>query len=476
MISKKPKIEAVLVLILLILSVVMVIGATNPMNDETLDSDFRNEGFETSLAMEMDGECPLNKTLLWTCEIKETEFDDRYSSPFIGPNGNIYVLNNYYNGSDIYSIDGDGDLRWNLTFEDETILYPTFGDDGRIYFVSVEVRDAIDANISYLYSFDNDGELEWKNQIGDFRTSPQIVVFEDSIYISTETGELHVYDTEGNFLFDKDIAGDLSYPVVGEDGTVYLLSSEEGSRVLIAMGDDGDVIWERALDIEDALGFVDIFVKEETNIYLVFSESGEDFGTVIYSYTPQGELEFIKEFDFVIMGHHPIDIGRGGDLYLISLRMQDFGFDETRYHLKSLNSDGEIRWEYDLGRGTTETPWSIVYGDDGMLYVGFYDATYKNQGYLEFHSFDDNGEIRWEHSFEDAAFSDMLTVHEDGTLYLTSTDGVIYAYGEEESENDNGQTDGFFSNFGAIVLILVIIVILAISLIYLVNSKGKYPR
>ncbi|MFO7791917.1 MAG: PQQ-binding-like beta-propeller repeat protein [Candidatus Saliniplasma sp.] len=475
--SEKSKIETILVLILLFLAVVIVAGAIKPRDRDTIGKDFRNEGFDTSLAMEIDGESPLNETPLWTYEIKETEFDDRYSSPFIGPYGNIYVLNIYYNSSAIYSIDRDGNLRWNFTFEDETVTYPTFGDDGTIYFVSVERRTATGPNISYLYALDNDGELKWKNHLGDFRANPRIAVFEDSIYISIETGELHVYDTEGNFIFDKDLADGISYPIVGGEGTVYLLSSREESEVLIAI-EDSDVIWERTLDMDDDLRFVDIIVKEDSDIYLVFSEAGEDFGTVIYSYTPQGELEFIKEFGFVIMGHHPIDIGRDGTLYFISLRMEGFGFDETRYHLKSLNSDGDLRWEYDLGRGTTKTPWSIVYGDDGMLYVGFYDNTYKNDGYIGFHSFDDSGEIRWEHSFEDAAFSDRLIVDEHGTLYLTSTDGVLYAYGEEESENGNSQTDGFFSNFSIIVLILFVIVILAISLIYLVNSRGKdkYPR
>ncbi|MFW5903903.1 MAG: PQQ-binding-like beta-propeller repeat protein [Candidatus Saliniplasma sp.] len=473
MISRKAKIETVLVLILLILSVVMLIGSINTIDNETPGSDFRNEGFDTSLAMETDSESPLNETPLWTYDIKETEFDDRYSSPFIGPYGNIYVLNFYYSGSDIHSIDRDGNLRWNITFEDETVYYPTFGDDGTIYFVSLEKNG--NQFISYLYALDNDGRLKWKNHLGDFRAHPRIAVFEQSIYISTETGELHVYDTEGNFLFDKDIAENLSYPAAGDDGTVYLLSPQEGSAILFAFREDGDVIWERTLDIDDNLRFVELLVNENSNIYLVFNEMREEFITVIYSITPDDEIEYNKEFDFVTMGHLPIDVDNDGDLYLISVRMQGMGFDETRYHLKSLNSDGDIRWEHDLGRGTTRTPWSIVYGDDGMLYIGFFDNTYRNEGYLEFHSFDDSGEARWEHSFEDVAFSDMLTVDENGTLYLTSTEGAVYAYGEEEGDQSSRFLPSFFT---MIILLVAVVIVVATLLIFVVNreSKNNGPR
>jgi outer membrane protein assembly factor BamB len=145
------------------------------------------------------------------------------SSPAIGDDGTIYI------GGEINQLDAyspAGDLLWRFFAEGSTLYNdvfssPAIASDGTIVFTNTGYSGLG----SQIYALNPDGTLRW--QVDGYNDSVEyaspLIDGNDHIYINAYTGLL-VYDLDGNLLWELDLpdSGGVAPPTIGEDGTLYL--------------------------------------------------------------------------------------------------------------------------------------------------------------------------------------------------------------------------------------------------------------
>ena len=157
----------------------------------------------------------------------------------IGADGTIYVLENLnVERSALYAINADGSTRWSHPWSaspqqgshDRNLA---IGADGTIYASDGSVR-AINTDGSLRWSFDVD--------VGPFESSSAPVIGVDgTVYvIPTSAGDLHAINANGTLRWTRNIGiGPPSSPTIGADGTIYV----EGGQILYAIAPDNSLRW-----------------------------------------------------------------------------------------------------------------------------------------------------------------------------------------------------------------------------------------
>lgn len=118
----------------------------------------------------------------------------------------------------------------------------------------------------------------------------------------------------------------------------------------------------------------------------------------------------------------------------------------------TLDEEGSLLWSYVIRPPVITTkiigPHDFLYiyepnlpplssptiGQDGTVYVGSTDG--------KLYAIDINGNLRWTHTTDGFIYSSPA-VSEDGKVYVCSQDGVLYALGQDGSELWSFETDGF---------------------------------
>lgn len=110
---------------------------------------------KTLIALNAEGE------LIW-----KFDFEDHYISdntePTIDYDGNIY-----FGGSNLYSLNYKGSLRWKYNLENLNIISPLVSDiGGNVYIGSVDLKNLSDLRVT---SISKDGKLNWEISVNDER-------------------------------------------------------------------------------------------------------------------------------------------------------------------------------------------------------------------------------------------------------------------------------------------------------------------
>jgi len=209
-----------------------------------------------------------------------------HGSPTIAPDGTIYC------GSDdeyVYALYPNGTLKWKTNIESCMRCSPSLDKEGNLYF---GVSD------NKLMSLDPDGNIRWSFTIRDrdgVWGSTAAVSDDGTVYFGSHIewgmlggGEIIALDLDGNLKWRKTLCDSVcrSSPVIGEDGTVYICSSNSFSEYytpgyLHAFG-PGDV---KQIELEyPELGY----------LYL--------FGTKLFP-TPRGKTIVIGDCDIRVKVH-----------------------------------------------------------------------------------------------------------------------------------------------------------------------------
>lgn len=278
--------------------------------------------------------------------------------------------------------------------------------------------------------------------------------------------------------------GSYSSPAVGPDGTLYVFDSlgyvhavnSSGTRkwrssaVLgtsfgggLAVGSDGTIY------AADSYG--DIYaLNPTTGAEKWYYETGSFFWTApaiaadgtIYFKADDGRLYAMnpngtKKWDVSVPGdtYSSPAIGSDGTLYVGA------GDDNALYALNP--ADGTRKWRFDLGASVYASP---AIGADGTVYIGNYDGrifairadgterwrfntgsplsaspAIDARGYIYFGSYDKKlyaldaatGAKRWEYLTTDIIRSTTALAADDGTIYVSSNDGVVHALNPDGS-------------------------------------------
>jgi len=243
--------------------------------------------------------------------------------------------------------------------------------------------------------------------------------------------------------------GIFSSPVIDRDGTIYIGSAD---KYFYAIGSDGTLRWKKKLgELVDSAALI----GEDGTIHV---GSGDGF---LYAFDPTGKEKWKfrpKGGAFITWFEGNVTMGPGGKLYA--------GNDD--FHLYAVDpASGKERWSFKTG----DQIWSAAaFSVDGTLYFGSNDLKLRaldptaaaagaekplrwqtatlgsvvssplvsQSGIVMFGSFDSNGyahdartgEQLWFLPTRDHIYASAAEAP-DGTLYLPSSDGTLYAFTAE---------------------------------------------
>jgi outer membrane protein assembly factor BamB len=344
----------------------------------------------------------LQGRVLWTSQVgRHLDGALHASSPAIGPDGTVYLAGcihcNSYDRSAppegiLYALTPGGQLKWNLTISNsgegvDTLTSPTIGPDGTIYVSDVGFR---------VVAVSPDGTLKWQ-----FRTNGEVV----------------------------------GSPAVAPDGTVYVGVDDPDltdqcvlalNKCLLALNPDGTLKWG-TLFLQTS-GFSSPAVGSDGSVYV-------DGSSVASSGTQKWRNpKFTSP-----------SIGGDGAIY-----------GSIDNNLTALNPDGSLRWEFPIAKPSGPgniccfygivTPTSAAIGANGILHYGVGVEAFCSCGPVPYgygnatlYALAPNGSLAWKFTIQPttpcdtffcpSAFVSDPAIGSDGTIYVGTGDGNLYAVG-----------------------------------------------
>ena len=124
-----------------------------------------------------------------------------YSSPCIGPNGNLYMYS--VDSNSLLSISSGGNFLWNITVRDSSGGYDisigsmVIGIDGTIYVGAIDHSQGFGNERVYLVSFSSAGQEKWRTLLGNASSVSHLAIDSSGIvYAGTSNGTLYAVGPE----------------------------------------------------------------------------------------------------------------------------------------------------------------------------------------------------------------------------------------------------------------------------------------
>jgi outer membrane protein assembly factor BamB len=355
-----------------------------------------------------------------------------YSAPAIGDDGTVYFGTGMYLGppysewraGELYAVRPDGTTAWTYRpggpppspFEPGRALYsPVIGRDGTIY-----VQDA-----TYLvHALSPGGDLLWT--YGDFgpfvrRDVGQhcpAVGADGTVYVGADG--LHALDPATgrrlwHFPGEKPGHECMASPVVGEDGTIYVMIGEDR---LYAVRPNGTQAWALAFaggGDRWEMSFSTPAIGQDGVLYL--ATEGQDLGepfSQVYAILPTGAVQWSYPVDGGRFVRASPVVGADGTIYVATKA----GGPELDARVIALSPDGAKRWHFSLERASADVYCTPSVSDDGLLYFGS-EVTL-------FYALRLDGTLAWTHRIGGTNWSSPA-IASDGSVYVGSIWGPDYA-------------------------------------------------
>jgi outer membrane protein assembly factor BamB len=307
--------------------------------------------------------------------------------------------------------------------------------------------------------------VRWKTSVG-VRADGAVAVADDgAVVVSARDGLLYCLNPDASVRWSRIVAGSLTDPVIGDDGTIYVGSADG----LFALSPDGQVRWQYVPPrctlpvLGLALGADGtVYAVADSSLFAVAPDgterwqyaSGAPLSSAI-SVSRDGVIYIVAQYnwlaavgpDATLRWKLPVTdftsapaIGPDGTLYFamgsyvcaadqngtelwhwwanFPCRPPVVGPDGTVYfgsynYVYALAPNGSRIWSERLGI----TIGSTAVGADSLLYVGGGGLVYACQP---------DGLVRWHAWFANSGCG-PLTVGNDGVLYVPTSDGSLYA-------------------------------------------------
>jgi uncharacterized repeat protein (TIGR01451 family) len=241
-----------------------------------------------------------------------------------------------------------------------------------------------------------------------------------------------IYDLNGDY--------GLGGQTIGADGTIYFVSANETTSTLYALNPNGTVKWNTSL-----MGWYNTVAPVIGDNGLLYILTDDD---VLSAFNPDGTLRWEYYFQDVDGGFasYPT-VGKNGVIH-IAFNIDD---DDDYYgKIYTLNSDGTLKWTYNLQKGIEEYIYtyftSVNY--DGTLYVGSYLEDEEGD-YGVLNAINPDGTLKWNYTFTEDLFTKGwgyggatfgASVGPDGTIYAAITtlnkEAAASSEGGELNEGD----------------------------------------
>ncbi len=294
---------------------------------------------------------------------------------------------------------------------------------------------------------------------------------------------LELTPASGTLLWKTSIGPTDSSPALGLDGTIYLFGADQS---LYALSPDGQVQW--TFRAGGAILSASIAIAKDKTIYF-----GADDGN-LYAITPDGKEKWRFPANLPIrsspaigpdgtiyfgsgsqptesarvyavqpngaMKGRPVDVEGGvvSSPALIAKMLYIGSLDRRVY---AVNLDGFYRqWRFRTGDSISSSP---ALGEDGTVYIGSDDGN--------LYALAPDGKEKWRFKTNDKILSSPA-VGPDGTIYVGSLDGRLYAIKPDGQERWRFQTEGPIYSSPAIAADGVIYIGSDDGNLYAVNADG----
>lgn len=320
------------------------------------------------------------------------------STPAIGTDSTIYVGSYDKN---LYAINPDGTLKWKYETGDIIESSPAVGTDGVIY---------VGSNDNNVYAINPDGTLKWSYTTKDNVVSSPAVGTNSTIYVGSYDGNLYAINKDGTLKKDPPPGlGNQIYssPAVSSSEIIYV-----GSRNnrLYSFSANLSERWYRKVfnqvDSSPAIGSDGTVYVGADKIY-AFTDSGS-----YWTYTTTNELPVTSS---------PA-ISSSDNIY--------FGAESGFYALYSDSSNkvfNEKRIVNTIGASDKSSP---AIDASGNVYICTNSGLY---------ALNTNYEKKWTYPIKDENASPIIGA--DGTIYVHSSDGKLYAVGTSSAVVKTISTD-----------------------------------
>ncbi|RLI84664.1 MAG: hypothetical protein DRO98_08375, partial [Archaeoglobales archaeon] len=244
--------------------------------------------------------------------------------------------------------------------------------------------------------------IKWSLDLGDVGSTP--VIGEDgTIYVVGSTYSTYYRDwrlklyaiyPNGSIKWSSsELYGSMSFksPAVASDGTVYI----HGYDKLYAFYPNGTQKWSVGTIYSS---YSSPAIDGSGTIYI-----GDNLGRIFAVY-PNGNIKWVKDISYYGIHSSPA-IWSDGTIYV--------GTGDGAIY--AINPDGSIKWSYPTGDQVLSSP---CIDENGTVYVGSHDGN--------LYALYPNGTLKWNFPTGGKVYSSP-SIGNDGTIYFGSEDGKIYA-------------------------------------------------
>lgn len=288
-----------------------------------------------------------------------------------------------------------------------------------------------------------DGTIKWTYDTGtQIETSP-VIGTDGTIYLLDHKCNLHALDPDGSEAWRFNAGEPVTSiewggkscaqatPAIAADGTIYILPM---SGNLFAINPDGTEKWKYPV-----WAFKNVWtspsIGPDGTIYVGSEEyppreSGKtsEKNAFIYAINPDGTLKWEFDTDSNWSTSVP-SIGDDGTVYTSTNECLSYCYNIVI----ALNPEGSIKWKFAPPNGVLES--SISIGKDGTLYFGTKGD--RDPREATFYALNPDGKVKWTVQ-QDEGSSMAPAIAEDGTLYLGDWGGKFFAF------NPDGTTKWLF--------------------------------
>lgn len=320
-------------------------------------------------------------TLKWQLTITAgLEHSACRARPAIGPDGTIYFVkylqSDYPTPCDLYAVNPEGEILWNKGGAN-AYGSPAVDTAGNVYVCGTAVT-----------AYDPTGVQLWSAPLTGMATGgPGLSPDGQTLAVSTETGQVALFDADGTQLANIETGGEFWVGAVAGDGVGYFADT---AYYISAYNRDATLRWHdgvggRVLGSPvTAMDGTVYFGSEDYSLYAMWPDGRLKWryrtagaitasplvlpdGTIVvgskdhklHAVTPEGAALWQYETEDMVEGN-PV-VGPDGRIY--------FGSDD--WCLYALNPDGTLVWSYKTAWKVTGAP---VVDTDGKVYFSSWDS------------------------------------------------------------------------------------------------------
>lgn len=322
-----------------------------------------------------------NVTYKTKIENEYSIFKDKIERKFgsVNPDFQKIELAEYLPDKEVAVHENTGSLKWKKKYANSTIFKPITCFDNMILFNSVDT----------LYSINDNSNIIWKRGLD---------ITGDYYYGNWWSPENILASMQNDFIIDRE-HDPLRY---------YIPARKNISYNIVADSSENKIYYKSASHTITSLTINNEIVNSVTTKKHIWSNS-MDFESEILSFTSGRAVGnyYMKDLK------SPITITDFPERQIAVQKRTKSNIQVYDGKIYSFDANNNLKWTYDIG-----TNRSLAEDDNGNIYFNGND--------LYIYSLDSDGKLRWKY-YIDTPFTTTPALGSDGTVYVGTNDGMIYA-------------------------------------------------